>query len=304
MKNKKLAAVIISFLIIVSLIGVLSSLLGFRLAKKNGAMVTEPDRLVGFLITTESLNLDVYKEDSNNYQFRLYATVNKVTHTDEESGTTNETNDYVFEGVDGIYFFIFKQDGYIHNAFKEGIFDSSLNINVSDIDNESISIEGTIYALPGKNSYFDINYVYQCADGRIYAVPGTCFLISTDADLTVTQEEKITKNADNSNQESSFSGKLTIKPRYSAESITIFQMNNDNEVLFREEYIPGSLPEMLMPTKDVDYLIVETNFSEADGNIRTERSIISNGEESLLTIYYPENNKWAMAQLTVLEWAE
>ena len=61
MKNKKWVAVIISFLVIVSLIGVLSSLLGFRLAEKNGATMAEPDRLVGFLVTTESLNLDIYK---------------------------------------------------------------------------------------------------------------------------------------------------------------------------------------------------------------------------------------------------
>jgi hypothetical protein len=304
MKNKKLVEMIISFLVIVSLIGVMSSLLGFRLAKKNGAMVTEPDRLVGFLISTESLNLDIFSDDSNNYQYRLYATVNKVTHTNEETGTTNETNDYVFEGVDSVGFFIFKQDGYTRNAFDEGIFDTSLNINASDNGNESISIEGTIYALPGNNIIICINNVYQCADGRIYAVPGTSFSFPSEGGLSVTQEEMFSKSDDSTHQDSSFSGTLNIKPQYPAESITIFQMNSSNEVLFREEYLPGSLPEMLMPTKDVDYLIVETNYSEADGNIRTERSIISNSEESLLTIYYPENNKWAMAQLTVLEWTE
>lgn len=308
MKNKKWIAMIVSFLVIVSLIGVLSSLLGFRLAKKNGAAKTEPDRLVGFLITTESLNFDIFRDDSNNYQLRSYATVNKTTQTDEETGATLtfDANKYSFDGVDGICFFVAKTDGHIESAIiDEGIFDSSVKLGAADIVNESISISGTVYARPIDNFFFDVNNVYQSADGRIYAVFDKSHLLSDEGiEMSFTQEENLSYKSNSDNQSYSFSGTLSVKRKYPAESVTIFQMNSDNEILAQDEYIPGELPDTFEPTKGADYLIVEINYNETSGNHRTERSIISNTEESIVTIYYPQGSNWAVGQLTEVEWAD
>jgi hypothetical protein len=348
MKNKQLISLIISFLVIVSLIGVLASLLGFRLAKKNGVEVTEPDQLVGFLITTEDLNLldmdavmedniddiiagkvvELDDDDADEYQGRLYATVVQVTNTDEETGATYEYDDYIFKGIDGIRFFIIKHDGYTLNACDEGIFDSKISLGSIDVGKESISIEGTIYTLPGEpfdtnlydesvyendegtlykltgeQTFLYINNVYQCADGRIYAVSGNLnVLLQLGVEHTLTQEERFAKTGDSSNQESSFSGTLKVIPQYPAELITILQMNSENAVLSREEYKPGSLPETLITNRGTDYIIVETNYMEKDAKIRTERSIISKGELTLSTIFYPEDSVWGIGQSTVLDW--
>ena len=104
--------------------GILLSLTGcIRLAQEDGDLNGQ-DRFIGFFITYEYLDLfdhEKYFDDmlssnkpenlwgkalqSEDYQGRLYAVLSTKTLTEEVTGTTFTTKEYVFEGLQGINFF-------------------------------------------------------------------------------------------------------------------------------------------------------------------------------------------------------
>ena len=69
-------------------------------------------------------------------------------------------------------------------------------------------------------------------------------------------------------------------------------MSKDHQLLAKEIYEPGRLPEKIKAEKDTEYFLIETKKQNLEGNISIEREIFEqNGEEDAkLYTYYPTKN--------------
>lgn len=289
---------------------ILYILTGWQLAQEDADMVE--DKLVGVFVTTEYLDLfdfEGYLNDNlssfrggeitvdgntQKYQGRLYATLTTRILTSEETGETFGTEEYVFEGIEGIAYFsptipaTAERDSYIASVSDEAISDGHMSLNYKD-DETSIILEGTIYTSPSnKRHTYYFNPVYQSADGSVYAVSGSGFMVNNesysegsvysqtmDASTTVTENGKVKTD--------STSIKLSISIMLAPEKIVVLQMDADSELISRTEYSPGEMPEFFMPEAATSYLIVETYKQDDTGSPKTSRTIYGRDAERIET---------------------
>jgi hypothetical protein len=308
--------------------GILLSLTGcIRLAQEDGDL-NDQDRFIGFFITYEYLDLfdhEKYFDDmlssnkpenlwgkalqSEDYQGRLYAVLSTKTLTEEVTGTTFTTKEYVFEGLQGINFFSAcvpegpEGPGYRYASSGEGIADSKVHFNDSD-DKESVILEGTLYVsstAQDRYTYF-FNPVYQKADGSVYLISGSGFYIDADqgegARYTKTCEETISVIENKRKKEIHTSVTITVAAMYSPSEIVLLYMGKDGTLLRKEEYLPGKLPKEIVPPEETEYIIAETYKENAQGESIIERSLFDRKNNTLETFYKREDN------LCVKHWTE
>lgn len=287
---------------------------GCRLAQENAGTDSYGDRLVGIFVTTEYLdlfdfesylgdNLGNFKDgnitadgNTQKYQGRLYAAMVTKTLTNEETGETTETEEYVFDGVDGIPFFSAVvpdapgRAGYHTTISDEAIGDGHTGIYYGDDENRT-TLKGTIYTAPSnKNHTYYFNPVYQSADGSVYAVSGGGFMISDESysegsvySQTLTDTTTVTENG--KAKTNSISVELAISVMFEPEKIAILQMDADSKILSRTEYAPGELPDAITPEPDTAYIITETYKRDGTGNITSAREICGRSDENIETFY-------------------
>jgi len=162
-------------------------LTGWQLAQEDADM--GEDKLVGIFVTNDNLRSFRSGEitvdgNTQKYQGRLYATLTTRTLTSEETGETFGTEEYVFEGIEGIAYFsptipaTAEYDSYIASVSDEAISDGHMSLNYGD-DETSITLEGTIYTSPSNKQHkYYFNPVYQSADGSVYTVSGSGFMVN------------------------------------------------------------------------------------------------------------------------------
>ena len=85
-------------------------------------------------------------------------------------------------------------------------------------------------------------------------------------------------------------------------SITVVQMDKNNEALSRETYEPGTLPETLRTESGAAYLLVEIEKTDGDGNSYMERQLYDPSDEEQLITFYAMENGLMGAQDTTVEW--
>lgn len=299
---------------------------GCRLAKENSAPEGE-DRLIGVFITTEHLdlfNVEGYINDHFNggltggemtidgdnsrYNERLYAT---VTAPGGASDERMEPGDYVFEGVEGIRYFIVSMpgtettDSYFASIGDEGISDGHTDIKVGD-EGESLILEGTIYVAPdiGGHAFF-VNPVYQDENGEIYVTSGTgssssgiqtegtSFSQNLEASYINTENGKTMTDA--------ISITVTVSIKNVPEKLVILQMDANHNVMARDEYDPGAVPKSMTPHEDVSYIILESYNVDADGNIQVKRDLCGK-DEAYLRSYHSREDGIIIGQDTKLNW--
>lgn len=291
---------------------ILCALTGCQLAQENAG--TSEDKLVGIFITTEYLDLFGFEDYLNDnlssfrggeitvdgntqkYQGRLYATLTTRILTNEETGETSETEEYVFEGVEGIAYFspampaTVQRDSYIASVSDEAISDGHMSLNYGD-DENSTTLEGTIYTSPSnKRHTYYFNPVYQNADGSVYVVSGSGFTVNgesysegsaysqtLDATTTVTENGKVRTD--------SMSITLSISIMFAPEKIVILQMDADSGLLSRTEYAPDAMPRVFMPEADTAYLILETYKRDDTGSPKISRAIYGRDAEKIETFF-------------------
>lgn len=263
------------------------------------------DRLIGVLITKEYLDLfdtDRFFNDNINqvmngrnisetkrakYQGRLYATLTETSNTNE-TGETVTTKEYVFNGVDGIPFFmtyINDESGAYHvlNA-DEAITDCHQHITVTD-EGESLSLTGTVYVASRSNiGNFYFNPVYQSSDGEVYVVSGDGVFFGNDNVPGVSWSQKITENrAETFNDSKNSSGsevEVTICVMEEPKNIALLQFNGENRLLEKTNFTPGNLPEHIDALPDAQYMIVETTSAEGISRTLFQR------EDEFIYVYY------------------
>lgn len=247
------------------------------------------DRLIGTLITTESLNtfdMEAYLnenidsivkeenhtvdiEDKQNYNKKIYA--HQVTKEDiTEDGQKITHKEYVFDDIDGFWIFDAKipstetEESYTCLCTEGGISNVNSKIHHADDGVEEIELTADIYYSYEKwGTVFYMNPVFQENDGDIYCVEGIGYAVSGDKGSidgasggSQTLSDKITVNANG--EETVYQSKVTINyiPIYVPSNIEFIFMNDDNKAIKEEKFRPENVPEELTVPKGTEYVIV------------------------------------------------
>ena len=311
--NKRLILAPLTVLGIALTIGVVSTLMGMRLAEPKSTEDVKPDQLIGFLVTEGTWSSqDVFQTSSDEAE-RVYATNIPEQDSAEGSGMSDKNLPVSFEGIEGPFCFYVIDEFYeldermstsTHYA-DNGVFDSCFSYNVTDQE-VSIAIEGSVAVLPSEISdeWYFVHPVFQGADGRVYVIPEHSGINAPMAGMSnsfsISNQSTITDAGIETSSGNSVT--VTIYGKYPPVSITILQVDDKNEVIHRQSFEPGQLPETLVTDKGTEFLIVEETVTGAEGLPIVNRTIVSAGEEILLTHYNPDSSKWISAQITALEW--
>lgn len=277
-------------LLLMVLCVVVAALSGPQLKKPESEnKSTLSDRLIGTVITTESLNtfdMEAYFnenidsidkdenytvniEDKQNYNNKIYA--RQVIKEDvTEDGEKITHKEYVFDDIDGFWIFDAKipstetEESYSCLCSEGGI--SNINSKVHHTDNgvEEIELTADIYYSYEKwGTVFYMNPVYQESDGDIYCVEGMGYAVSGDkgsidgtSSGSQTLNDKITVN--DNGEEIVYQSKVTINyiPVYVPSQIEFVFMNEDNKAIKEETFKPENAPEELTVPKSTEYVIV------------------------------------------------
>ena len=312
---------------------------GCQLAKEDlGADETSPDRLIGVFATEEYLdlfdiegylndNLDkinvggntVIDGDQSAYEGRLYATLTKQTLTSEETGETREHYEYVFEGVEGYRFFLptitDPKTGESYNSTNNDDAISDVQVALKYGDEENITLEGTIYyPITMDNGSYNldavyINPVYQSADGSVYAKAGSGSSssgnVGTGGKFTHTLSESMTVTSEDGTEKTiSASIIFSVASMFAPEKIAVVQFDADSAIVSRTEYEPGTLPETLIVEETTEYIIVETQAKDENGEPVVSREMYSSDDSSTtsFTTFYCREDGICVQKYTNLDW--
>ena len=308
------------------LLSIICSVCGCRLAKEESESAGE-NRLIGMFITTEYLDLFDFEGDmnahlgstdmggelldgeNNQYNGRLYAATSEPLPEDETAGKETGPSDYVFEGVDGIrYFVVSKTDssGSYHASFSDpGIGDGHTSINVTD-DGESFVLEGTIFVLPAAaGRTFSFNPVYQDAAGNVYVTTGSSGMssgVSTEGTaFSQSYKESHTETDNGKETTSEISITITVSVKNTPDKLVILQMDEDHFVIARDEYAPGTVPESINPKSGVAYIISESHSTDAEGKTQVTRAMHGRDAEYIRS-YHDRGDGILIAQDTKINW--
>lgn len=296
---------------------------GCQLARTD--LESSADRLVGILVTDEYLdlfdmeaylndNLNLFKGnlildgDTTDYQGRIYASIIPQTLTAED-GRTIEDEDLSFADLDGIHFVAARVDR-DHETFNrvyssDGIINGHTGYHYGD-DEVSITLEGEILmAHVSGNITCYINPVYVDGDGNYYVTAGQGF--STNGANAVggvyTQklEESHTITENGKSKTISISIAISIGTMYEPEKYVLLQMNENNEIIQQDTYLPGELPTDLLPAADTEYILLETHNRTAQNKDRVAREIFNKNDDHIST-FFPNDKNFMIEKYTFIQW--
>ena len=315
--------------IVVCAVMMLSMLTGCQLALENaGENTPAQDKLAGVFVTTEYIDLfdfesyiednlningsfgnysgdDIVVEgDTKNYEGRLYATLKEI---EPAQGDTPAYEQYDFEGAEG-YSLLYitvpragERDSHNFTMSDPAVSNPSIAVNSSN-EGETTTIEGTIRFIPtDEETIFHFNPVYQSPDGSVYLTASRMSMVAGPfgSSSILSDTYTVTEN------EKSYTKDITIKVNlefmFAPENIVILQMGSDSQVLSREEYTPGKLPENFEPLENTEYLIVETHGRDYEGEQTITREVFGKDEESFAT-YFANTDKVCTSQSTNIVW--
>lgn len=233
--------------------------------------------------------------NNNKYQGRLYATLKTRVLTEENTGNTMNTREFVFDSVDGIAYFAATvpatedEDSFITSGTDEGISDGHSGYSYGD-EEDSITLEGTIYgAIGNADNTFYINPVFQSADGSVYATVGNGYIMNgvqgEGVVYSTTLAETTTDTGNGKSKSRSISIKISLSMMFAPEKISIIQMNQDSTIISQNEYASDEIPETLTMEMDTAYLIVETYKYDFEGNLVVTRSLYDRDKATIDTFY-------------------
>ena len=299
------------------------SMTGCQLARTD--LESTGDRLVGVLVTKEYLdlfdmeaylndNLNLFKGDfvldgdTADYQGRIYASIIPQTLTAED-GRTIEDVDLSFDDLDGIHYVTARveRDNEKFNRVysSDGIINGHTGYHYSDTE-ETVTLEGEIWmAHVNGNITAYINPVYVDGDGNYYVTAGQG--LSTNGANAVggvyTQklEETHTITENGESKTISVSISISIGTMYEPEKYVLLQMDENNEIIQRETYLPGELPTNLLPATDTEYILLETHNRMAHENERVTREIFNQNNDHISTFCTNEKG-FMIEKYTFIQW--
>ena len=281
----KVIAILIALCILAAVIS------GFQLKKPEAEnKSTLGDRLIGTVITTESLNtfdMEAYleenigsivkdenhtvnAEDKKAYNNKIYArqVIKEDTTEDGEKITHKE---YVFDDdINGYWIFDARipstetEESYTCLCSEGGFSNVQSKIHHTDNGLQEIELIADIYYSYEKwGTVFYMNPVYQESDGDIYCVEGMGYSVSGDkgsidgnSSGSQTLSDKITVKENG--EEVIYQSKVTINyiPVYVPVRTEFVFMNDDNKAISESEFNTHQVPSELNVPKGTEYVII------------------------------------------------
>lgn len=308
--SKKIAVLVVFTLML--------SLCGCQLAQEetlaqNGYSVE--DRMIGVFVTEEHLDLfdmEAYLEDNLNaimkgsgeisgdtskYSGRIYA----VPSGYQEDGTPN--GDYTFEGLEGYAYFVplvEMENVKTHVPNADSCFtDIRVGNHVKGDNVTESTVEATMYVVDDLGDYhYYLNPVYQDENGNVYLMAGTGLASNELGTMSQYMDSELKTTIDGVETTQRYSVKITYQGVPRPETIVVLQMDVDSNVLSREEYQPGELPQQLDPVDGAEYIVLETHNAAG-----VTREIVSQ-EERWMHTYDPAESGVCEQQETELLWGQ
>ena len=257
----------------------LALLAGCKLAKadagSDSAADPQTDMLIGVFVTMEPLKLPDGK---------MYAT---------RTGDSPETYTYQFEGLTGFLYTYFRVTTpttvYWNHTRDDAIVagNSMIYAGVGG-SGDSLTLEGTIYLLSTDYISFQLNPVYQRADGGVYVIAAEpCANYGFSEGSVLSQTLTNTGNS---------SVKISFSSLAAPEKVVILQMDAGGNPLSRAEYAPNALPDTLTAEPGAAYLIVETY---RNGSV--DREVVGQGAETV-DVLVPRADGVFVKHATTVAW--
>ncbi len=293
MKTKTIIALTALIAVIAFAVGA-TGLIDLSSDENQDNSTQQRDLMVGVFVTTEYIDLfdiegylkdnidniagsETYIQNSIGYEGRIYAVLKDETFTDELTGETVTTKEYVFEDLEGYPFFhceITDENGTYGSTMSDDVFSNSHFASNYTDNGEEQSLEATIYYTDKlKSDVFYLNPVYQASDGRVYLMSGSG-ISSQGGGMTSSQlQDEVTVTADGKETTKKTTVKVNFEHVSPTKEILVTHMDSSNNKIRTDSLLPHELPVEFFPERGTDFLIVET-VSE-DGS---ERKIISKDE--------------------------
>lgn len=295
----------------------------------SAAKAAGKDRLIGVLITCDHIDSfdherfleeniarlaqgrEVPESRLSRYWNRIYATLIETETVDEETGERIRSAEYVFEDLDGIRLFTasFGEGEYKYKSVMADDAASDVKVHYNYTDGGTdIELCATIY-LDGSrelelylagNCFYCINPVYLDSDGSVYVTAGDGFFPGGSFTYTLSETTSVNEHGVESETKTTVEIQLLWAPV--SERVSVLQFDEKNELLERGEYLPGQLPERMEMLAETQYVIVETQTRDAEGNPGLERTLVQCGEESL-SAFYAREDGFCVKQSCALQWS-
>lgn len=199
------------------------------------------------------------------------------------------------------------EDNIYSSIMGDVITDPSSHFSVGE-DEEVHELEGTLFFTPesGEITWY-FNPVYQEEDGEVYAVnegTGLATDPGLDEGLRMSQwKEEVTTFMENGKSRSARThAKVNLEMMYRPIHILLLEMDENSQILVKNEYEPGKLPEQYEPLAETAYIMVETQKKGPHGTVAT-REIFDQTKDSLET-YYAREDGIVSKMSSALNWAK
>ena len=250
-----------------------------ELPEEDPVDISEGSRLIGALITRKDL-----------IEYTDGAGVALASFTQEGPDADPE---YVFGDISGLRLICFiapEDDGEGNRVISwvdDGI--SAVDFDLNE-DDSSVRMDATISFVPGPDEeLFFCNPVFRSASGQVFAVPGDFMAVSAAANppgssvgQTVRDERIHTGNGGETSDTTAVS--IQIESVCEPAEIRLLQFSENHEILKSEAFAPGTVPELIVPLAEADYLLLETVEKDPDGGTFTRREVIGRDLDFLNTM--------------------
>ncbi len=268
---KKIAAVLLA------MIALLTSI-----ALSEGAAPADPlegSRLVGLLITREDLS--------------AYAGEDGVLLASRTQEGADAEPEYSFGEVEGLRLLCFTvpeengEGSRVISNVDDGI--SAVDFEMSD-DGRSVKMDATISVVLGReDELFFYNPVLLAASGQVFAVPGDFMAVNAEMNppgssvgQAIRDERKHAESGDEITDTTSVN--IEIKAVRKPLKLRLLQFDKAHELLKSEEFLPGAVPERIVPRAEAEYLLIEADEEDAYGAPFTRREVIGRDVDDLNTL--------------------
>lgn len=293
------------------------SISGCQLAKAESGSLEE-DALIGAFITLEPLDMmdvEEYFQDhpeslsgeqlilnqADGYSKKIYAVLKDQNAAKPPAIDTRDPGDglpvvknqeYVFEDLEGIPFFAAQisgatpEDSYYASMTSEAVSNSHMDLNIGD-DLETLSLDGTILFEPNReDAVFQINPVYQSADGRVYLTSGTSIGYAGHSGgegeiLAKTMESAVEFTENGVTKTRRHTIKVRFEAVFATHSLSLIEMDRDHRILAEHHLTPEKLPSEVRPGSRTEFVILEDHRLDENNQPNVKRRILDRGDGEL-----------------------